>query len=408
MSFQNTRIYLFGTFAGGSRRDITTAVHKAGATIVSSLGRGTGVDCILIGDVGLLNTNRAELLASLDDDTQTAFEQGKLRILSEEMFWAELDGVSESVVEHGYKQGYTAAMLAELIGESVATIRKWFRRGWITASYTVHQLSYFDFEEVLAAKRLCQWQKQGIPFHILTKRLDTLKRFLPELERPFSKIPLFTSGKHLLFHRDGKILDERGQHRFLFDDFSDDSLPYSPSFHSSQIEEDTENVPSPTGRFAFLELALQPSPEHLYNMANQLEEEGNLSGALDCYRARLQAGSADAVIHFQIAEVLYRLGDLAAARERYLVAIELDGEYVEARTNLACVLAELGELDMAVHAFRGALELHPDYSDVHYHLGMTLWQLRRKSEARLHFDLFLELSPASPWVDRVRTILNIH
>ena len=93
---------------------------------------------------------------------------------------------------------------------------------------------------------------------------------------------------------------------------------------------------------------------------------------------------------------------MSAARERYYVAIELDEDFVEARSNLGCVLAEEGELGLAEAAFRGALEYHPDYADAHYHLARLLDRANRSGEALLHWQLFMNLAPASPWADEAR------
>jgi tetratricopeptide (TPR) repeat protein len=103
-----------------------------------------------------------------------------------------------------------------------------------------------------------------------------------------------------------------------------------------------------------------------------------------------------------LAELLYQTGDLSAARERYYVAIELDEDFVEARSNLGCVLDELGEAALAQAAFRGALEYHPDYADAHYHLAKLLDRVDRAAEASRHWQLFMNLAPASPWADEAR------
>jgi tetratricopeptide (TPR) repeat protein len=114
------------------------------------------------------------------------------------------------------------------------------------------------------------------------------------------------------------------------------------------------------------------------------------------------AAGPRAEIHFALADVLYRAGDLSAARERYYAALELDEEYVEARASLGCVLAETGELELAAATFEGALEYHADFADVHFHLANTLERLERAEEAQVHFAVFLELAPESPWAEAAR------
>jgi Tfp pilus assembly protein PilF len=108
-----------------------------------------------------------------------------------------------------------------------------------------------------------------------------------------------------------------------------------------------------------------------------------------------------------LAELLYRIGDLSAARERYYTAIELDEDFVEARSNLGCVLAEQGDFALAEAAFRGALEYHPDYADAHYHLARLLDRENRSAEASRHWQLFMNLAPASPWADEARERIGV-
>jgi tetratricopeptide (TPR) repeat protein len=142
--------------------------------------------------------------------------------------------------------------------------------------------------------------------------------------------------------------------------------------------------------------------EDLRFVAAELEASGREDQAIDVYRAILVSGQFTADDHFALAELLYRRGDLSAARERYYVAIELDEDFVEARSNLGCVLAEQGDLALAEAAFRGALEFHPDYVDAHYHLARLLDRANRAPEADRHWQLFVNLAPASPWADEAR------
>ena len=142
--------------------------------------------------------------------------------------------------------------------------------------------------------------------------------------------------------------------------------------------------------------------EDLRSLAAELEENGQPDQAIEVYRAILFSGEFTADDHFDLAELLYLAGDLSAARERYYVAIELDEDFVEARSNLGCVLAEQGDLALAEAAFRGALEYHPDYADAHYHLARLLDRQDRSAEASRHWQLFMNLAPASPWADEAR------
>ena len=139
--------------------------------------------------------------------------------------------------------------------------------------------------------------------------------------------------------------------------------------------------------------------DEMCRMAAELEESGELEAAAEMYRAAMAAAGPSAEICFQLAELLYRLGDLSAARERYYMAVELDEDYVEARANLGCVLAETGQRDLAVAAFRGRWPIIPTMPT-----PTTTWPARWTSwaaatEARPHWQAFLDQAPDSPWAD---------
>ncbi len=146
--------------------------------------------------------------------------------------------------------------------------------------------------------------------------------------------------------------------------------------------------------------------DELLSLAADLEDEGNLSAAVEAYRAYTAAAGPRPQVCFAMAELLYRLGDITGARERYYMAIELDEDLVEAHTNLGCVLAEQGDRELAVAALEGALALHPDYADAHFHLARTLDELQRDEEAARHWREFLRLAPESPWALTARQRLD--
>jgi tetratricopeptide (TPR) repeat protein len=146
--------------------------------------------------------------------------------------------------------------------------------------------------------------------------------------------------------------------------------------------------------------------EDMRTLASEFDSTGRDEQAIEVYRAILVSGQFTADDHFALAELLYRSGDLSAARERYYTSIELDEDFVEARCNLGCVLAEQGGLALAESAFRGALEFHPDYADAHYHLARLLDRLNRVAEASRHWQLFMNLAPASPWANEARERLG--
>jgi len=311
----------------------------------------------------------------------------------ESELWARL-GLVDS--EHGIERLYTAAMLAELVRVPIAAIRQWHRSGALRSVREVRRLAYFNFEEVRVARKLAQLIHAGCSLSTVNRQLSSLSRLLSDVPRPLADPDVVVEGRRLFVRRGEGLAEPSGQLLIDFDvakPLTEDAGPVAIPF----VAQD------PLRRSADRNRSSHPSAaEDLRALAAELEGSGQPAQAAEACRAILFSGEATAEDHFALAELLYLGGDLSAARERYYVAIELDEDFVEARSNLGCVLAEEGELGLAEAAFRGALEYHPDYADAHYHLARLLDRANRSGEALLHWQLFMNLAPASPWADEAR------
>ena len=76
-------------------------------------------------------------------------------------------------------------MLADLLGVSVAVIRRWHRRGLIVPVREVRRLPYFDFQEVATARRLAELLAAGVSPRAIERQLESLARYLPGVTRPW-------------------------------------------------------------------------------------------------------------------------------------------------------------------------------------------------------------------------------
>lgn len=382
------RVTFVGKLGGMTRREAQTLVRQQGGAAVD--GHGGDVDLVVIGAEELPLGEQDELL---DDATRRAAAEGRIEIITETQLWQRL-GLVES--EQHVRRLYTPAMLAELLGVPVATIRRWHRRGLIVPSREVHRLPYFDFQEVATAQRLAQLVAAGASPAAIEKKLGELARYVPDVERPLAQLSVIVEGKQILLRQGEGLIEPGGQLRIDFDALEQRGVP--------------PDEPDSPATVSFEEaLGLQvdlATPEELLEFALVAEEEGRIEYAAELLRAAMAAAGPRAEVCFQLAELLYRLGDLGGARERYYMAIELDEEFVEARNNLGCVLAELGEAELAAAAFQGALACHADYPDAHYHLARTLDELDRAGEAEHHWQQFLKLAPNSPWADEARDRLG--
>jgi tetratricopeptide (TPR) repeat protein len=382
-SLAGRRLAIVGKLASMSKRDAAQLLRRHGASLAEQ--PDPSVDLIVVGEDGLPLAEIDGLDDLVDGPTRRAIDEGRAEVLTETRLWQRL-GLVEA--EHDVQRLYTPAMLAELLGVRVAVIRRWQRRGLIVPRREVRRLAYFDFQEVAAARRLAELLAAGMSPKAIERKLESLARLLPGIERPLAQLSVIVEGKEILLRQGDGLIEPGGQLRF--------------DFAASERRDPAETAP-PAAASLPLELAAVPeTPEQLCQLAAELEESGQLHDAAEVYRAALAAGGPTAETCFQLAELLYRLGDPTAARERYYMAVELDEDYVEARANLGCVLAETGQPELAVAAFEGALRFHPDYADVHYHLARTLDDLGRGAEAAGHWRAFLDEAPDSPWADQAR------
>ncbi|MGD9645820.1 MAG: tetratricopeptide repeat protein [Pirellulales bacterium] len=401
------RVAFVGRLAGMSKRDAQKLLRDHGALVVETTD--DGLDLVVLGEESW--PLEAAWTDALDNELLTRAERGQVAVINETELWRRLGLVDG---EQQIRRLYTPAMLAELLGVSIAVVRRWHRRGLIQPARQVRRLPYFDFEEVANARRLAALLSAGISPQALERKLAQLRRWLPGVERPLAQLSVIVEGQQLLLRQGEGLLEPGGQLRFDWEG------PPRLSGETPRTEGRDEPLTAgirrpptlgkafPVPDFSSFEPAGRAghAAEDLLAAAGDLEDTGELEDALALYRAALAAGGPHPETCFRLAELLYRLGDLSAARERYYMAIELDEDYVEARANLGCVLAELGEPELAVAAFEGALTHHPDYPDAHYHLARLLDELGMSPAAVPHWEAFLAQAPDSPWAEAARQRLG--
>lgn len=380
------RVLVAGRLASITKRETPRVLKRFGAFVFQDLT--DEVDLIIVGA-----EDSPEEETWLTRNRKAAIDAGKLRVLSETEFLLQV-GLLDA--EAAQRRLYTRAMLADVLGVSVAEIRRWHRLGLIVPRREVLRLPYFDFEEVAAAKRLAQLLSAGASPSEIARKIEELEQYAPGLARPLAELAVVVDGKQLLIRHGQQLREASGQLRLDFGAEPTDSQDGGEAIISLQP------FLTPDKASADADALARPDRDEQIRQAVAHDEAGDLTGAANCYRAALAIGGANANICFQLADVLYRSGDLAAARERLYMALEIDENLVEARANLGCILLELGEKDLAIAAFQGTLAHHGDYPDAHFFLARALDEKGRRDEARPHWQQFLDLAPASPWSEEAR------
>jgi tetratricopeptide (TPR) repeat protein len=392
-SFQlhQRRVVFVGKLGGMTRRQAAQLVRDHGGIPVDR--QQAEVDLIVIGAEQSPMTDIDQLL---HEHWLSGVERGNIEMIQETELYARL-GLVE--LEQNIRRLYTPAMLADLLHVPVRNIRRWHRLGLITPVRVVHRLPYFDFQEVSSARQMASLLASGARVASIRKTLADAARWLPGGERSLAQLRIIVEGKRLFLRQDEGLLEPGGQYRIDFDSLEMDA--HSVAQRRGEPES-PEILEMPCARLAPLTMALSDMVQH----AHAAEDEDRMDDAVEWYRVAMARFGPSADLHFQLAELLYRVGEVQAARERYFAAIEMDEDFVEARANLGCVLVETGQPDWAVAAFQGALARHDAYADVHYHLARTLDDLGRIEDAKAHWHRFVQLAPDSPWAEEARSHLE--
>ena len=144
-------------------------------------------------------------------------------------------------------------------------------------------------------------------------------------------------------------------------------------------------------------------------------KQGNHQGALDKFRAAVQANPSDAVAHdyigviqgesgmldvaiiefsqaarldhafpaphFHLGLAYSRNGKRLAAISEYQQALRLNPKLAEAQYGLSAICAKSGDTDGAIVLLRQVIRTEPDFAEAHENLGLNLWNRYKDSAA---------------------------
>ena len=130
--------------------------------------------------------------------------------------------------------------------------------------------------------------------------------------------------------------------------------------------------------------------------AAEMEQRGDLQGALREHLAALEEQPEMAQAHINLISLYGRLGEMQKAREHANTALELDPERAELHYNLGVLEASGNRLREAEAAFRKAVELNPNYAAALTNLGQMLETRQRYSEAMALYERAVESQPDYP------------
>lgn len=134
-----------------------------------------------------------------------------------------------------------------------------------------------------------------------------------------------------------------------------------------------------------------PSFDSLFQRAEQLEDQEDLYGALECWR-ELANLEPDATVYSRLARAAWELDLLDEAESAFGLAIDCDSSLAAAYAGLATLRMEKGDSSSAETLLEQALNYEDDAS-THCLLGSVRLDLGKTEEARQSFHRALALDP---------------
>jgi tetratricopeptide (TPR) repeat protein len=141
---------------------------------------------------------------------------------------------------------------------------------------------------------------------------------------------------------------------------------------------------------------LSPGFGRAYNhLARARAERGELEAAIALYRQaleRMPAGVETAIVHYNLANALFRAESWSEAEVHYAEAIRLRPGYFQAHVNCGMLLRRQGRFEEAARQFQRALEISPE-AGVLKRMGALRREQGRLDEAARWYREALERNP---------------
>jgi tetratricopeptide (TPR) repeat protein len=148
--------------------------------------------------------------------------------------------------------------------------------------------------------------------------------------------------------------------------------------------------------------ASEQGATRLIDAGHELEAQGSLDAAMQCYLDAIRLAPNPARAHLNRGNVLLLKGDLEGALQAFRTAIQHKPDYAGAYYNIGNALLGNGQFDDAAANYRSALEIQPVYAEVHCSLGVALKELGQPDDAIASFRAALQINP-----DLVEAHLNL-
>ena len=134
-------------------------------------------------------------------------------------------------------------------------------------------------------------------------------------------------------------------------------------------------------------------PLLLLRTGRQLEERGNLDGAIAKYREAAAILPDEPMARYQLGIAYSRKGDLESARRQFMEAVRLNPDDGRAHHNLAALCQKMGMNDEAVEHYLSALAIDPQSVPSNFNLALLYHETGKKRKAKKQLKKVLKIDP---------------
>ncbi len=159
------------------------------------------------------------------------------------------------------------------------------------------------------------------------------------------------------------------------------------------------------GQMRFAWEQVPPDPDAIFDAAEEAAGAGDFERAERLYYACLAAAPRDAIVRFNLGNVLRELGRIAEAKVHYQAALETEPAFAEAHFNLAHLAMKAENTAEAIAHLERAVIAEPDYPDPLYNLAVLYIQGERIKDAAPLLERYIRLDPKSTWAHEARKLL---
>ena len=274
---------------------------------------------------------------------------------------------------------YTARQVSELLGLSIHQVRRFARQGYLTPERTPQNHYRFSFQDLTFLRTTSTLLDRGPQGRRVHRALRELRRHYPS-SRSLAELNLAREDETIVAFDGGAAWEaESGQVIFPF--AAPQTKPTCPPEPSPEIEKDVVDLPV---------VANARNARAWFDRAVALEERSPVTSR-QAYRMAIKLKPDLIEARINLGRLLHDAGQVTEAIDHYRAALEVDGGSAIAATNLGVALEDVDRPAEAFTAYAAAIAADPSYADAHFNIAKLYEQAGDELAALRHLRTYRDL-----------------